>query len=67
MAENYKCPCSNSSVSYTVIGEDLWLVTPNNCRVEETKRSYILYCKECNRTIDSVDKYMCKLDSNYKE
>ena len=58
--ETKTCKCGKSSVSFEVVGEDLYSAELNNCTKKKNKKEgevqYI--CKECGDVVETADYYM---------
>ncbi len=56
-----KCYCGKASMTYQVIGEDLWSGTPVNTELKKGKYSVECQCKDCKEWYDRFDLVMVKI------
>jgi hypothetical protein len=56
-----KCKCGKASMTYEVIGEDLWSGTPENTKIEKQGYGKACVCISCKDKYDQFDPCMVKI------
>lgn len=59
--EKVECKCGKASMTYDIIGEDLWSAVPENTSIVKEKYTKVCICKSCGTKYDEYDPCMVKL------
>ena len=65
--ETETCKCGKVSMTYDVIGEDLWLGTPVNTSIKKEGYGKACICKFCKQNYDHFDPCMVKIFNTPKQ
>ncbi len=56
-----KCKCGKASMTYEIIGMDLWSGVPVNTIIRKDRWDAVCICKICNDEYDQFDPHMVKI------
>ena len=59
--EVVKCECGKASMTYKIIGEDLWSAVAVNTLIISKDYGKVCICKNCKNEYDKYDSCMVKL------
>ena len=63
---NTQCKCGKASMSYEVIGEDLYMAKAVNTIIKKEGYGKVCICRFCNKQYDNFDPFMVKfIDERY--